>query len=160
MDKNELYYLKLIEECAEVQQRAAKLLQFGENERQASAFAKGITSTIPPSDKTNKERLAEEITDLQAIIRLLGFPDVTKAQIKHKRDRVEHYAKYSVKLGRIKKQTKREKEIERLQKEAAKSCRCDGGNTMNCSACIAERELKKLYPENLWAERHLLFHHR
>lgn len=26
--------------------------------------------------------------------------------------------------------------------DAARSCRCDGGNTMGCGACVAERRLK------------------
>jgi NTP pyrophosphatase (non-canonical NTP hydrolase) len=47
----------LIEECAEVQQRAAKLLRFGRDEVQ------------PGQPLNNAERLADEIGDLMALVR-------------------------------------------------------------------------------------------
>lgn len=34
-------------------------------------------------------------------------------------------------------------ELDDALKLAAKSCRCDGGNTMNCSPCSAERRLRQ-----------------
>jgi phosphoribosyl-ATP pyrophosphohydrolase len=49
----------LIEECAEVQQRATKLLRFGATEIQ------------PGQEKTNSERLANEIGDLVHMTTLL-----------------------------------------------------------------------------------------
>jgi NTP pyrophosphatase (non-canonical NTP hydrolase) len=49
----------LIEECAEVQQRATKLLRFGCDEVQ------------PGQDKSNSTRLAEEIGDLECVINWL-----------------------------------------------------------------------------------------
>lgn len=49
----------LIEECAEVQQRATKLLRFGAAEIQ------------PGQEKTNSERLANEIGDLVHMTTLL-----------------------------------------------------------------------------------------
>lgn len=48
----------LIEECAEVQQRATKLLRFGRDE---------VQSGQPLS---NKDRLSEEIGDMQAVLTL------------------------------------------------------------------------------------------
>lgn len=48
----------LIEECAEVQQRATKLLRFGRDEVQ------------PGQKKTNAYRLSEEIADLETMIAL------------------------------------------------------------------------------------------
>ncbi len=35
-------------------------------------------------------------------------------------------------------------ELAALAKEAHSSCRCDGGNTMNCGACCAERKIDAL----------------
>lgn len=49
----------LIEECAEVQQRATKLLRFGKDEIQ------------PGQPLTNAERLGEEIGDLSAMVKML-----------------------------------------------------------------------------------------
>lgn len=49
----------LIEECAEVQQRATKLLRFGASEVQ------------PGQEKTNSERLANEIGDMVHMVTLL-----------------------------------------------------------------------------------------
>lgn len=31
-----------------------------------------------------------------------------------------------------------------LKKQADRACTCDGGNTNGCSACRAERELKRI----------------
>lgn len=37
--------------------------------------------------------------------------------------------------------------IDQLVADSDRSCRCDGGNTMGCTACCAERELKCLQLE-------------
>lgn len=65
----------LIEECAEVQQRATKLLRFGRDEVQ------------PGQPLSNAQRLSQELGDLEAVIllcqneRLISKDDVAKAVI-------------------------------------------------------------------------------
>lgn len=91
--------LKLMEECAEVQQRASKYMQFGQGE-------------IEPGGKhTNEERLRFEINDLLSIIRLLEkgkiIPTPTKRDLENhiltKEMKVIYYANYSKNLGMIQK---------------------------------------------------------
>jgi hypothetical protein len=90
-------YLKLMEECAEVQQRVSKLLQFGPQESEATnPFA---TPTSNPT--TNLQRLQDEVYDLVAVIELLGLelPGVTR--ISEKAARIEKYRRYSEELGLV-----------------------------------------------------------
>jgi hypothetical protein len=54
----QFYLTKLIEECQEVSQRAAKSMQFGPNEVQKD------------QDKTNAIRLRDEVEDLLGVIDL------------------------------------------------------------------------------------------
>lgn len=37
-----------------------------------------------------------------------------------------------------------EKLVDALRRRAAEACTCDGGNTTGCSACVAERQLKRI----------------
>lgn len=74
----------LIEECAEVQQRACKLLRFGRDEVQ------------PGQPLSNRERLSIELGDLAAIINMaaahgLVAVDVMKAQEPKKRDKLTQF---------------------------------------------------------------------
>lgn len=68
---NEIQYLliKLIEECAEVQQRATKALTFGIYETQAEGPS---TNTRPETKLNNNARLVQEFTDLVAVAEMLN----------------------------------------------------------------------------------------
>ena len=65
----QFYLTKLIEECQEVSQRAAKSMQFGPTEAQSQS---GISTTQnKDQDKTNATRLRDEVEDLLAVITLV-----------------------------------------------------------------------------------------
>ncbi len=100
MTKEELLFVKLIEECAEVQQRASKLLQFGYDESQCTAPT-NLRRVDQVPKGTNKERLQEEISDLCSVIELLGFRYPTKDEVLQKLQKIEKYAAYSTKLGKL-----------------------------------------------------------
>lgn len=59
----------LIEECAEVQHRASKLLRFGRDEKQVG------------QEYTNAERLSQEIGDLETIIAMAANYDLVNLSI-------------------------------------------------------------------------------
>ena len=66
----------LQEECAEVTQAVSKIFRFG------------IDNQVPDSNKTNRERLEDEIGDLQCMINLLSeFGIVNETNIKLAQDR-------------------------------------------------------------------------
>lgn len=74
----------LIEECAEVQQRATKLLRFGRDEIQ------------PGQELSNAERLSHELGDLKAIVQLaseagLIFGRLIEEAAKRKRAKLFKY---------------------------------------------------------------------
>lgn len=74
----------LIEECAEVQQRATKMLRFGRDEVQ------------PGQPLSNMERLSQELGDLQAILTLaedagLVSRDIAGKQAPIKFEKLERY---------------------------------------------------------------------
>jgi len=98
MTKIEHLYVKLMEECAEVQQRASKLMQFTAGEKE------------PGQDKTNTERLMLEIYDLMAVIALMdvyGLITLAEADLKAhytaKWQKIEKYLAYSQELGTVEK---------------------------------------------------------
>lgn len=64
MTRNEHYYWKLVEKCAEVIQRAAKSKQFGDDEVQ------------PEQPLDNMTRLVGEVNDLRAIIKIMEDDDI------------------------------------------------------------------------------------
>jgi hypothetical protein len=99
MHQDEYLYSKLIEECAEVQQRVCKLLLFGPDERQETAPTNLRGASVPPG--TNAERLAGEVCDLQIIIHLLGFKPPTSEEVVAKRLKLEKYLNYAISLGRV-----------------------------------------------------------
>jgi len=79
----------LIEECAEVQQRATKLLRFGALECQ------------PGKSQNNSERLSMEVGDLQTLIEMasiLGLisPKVVAARRVRKLEKLSHYMQTEV----------------------------------------------------------------
>ena len=94
MTTHEHLYLKLMEECAEVQQRASKLLQFGSEESQ------------PGDYQTNEMRLREELNDLLTVIDMVeqrGFmmngPERLHQHMDEKRQKIAKYLAYSQELG-------------------------------------------------------------
>ncbi len=98
MRQNDYLHQKLIEECAEVQQRVCKLLLFGPEERQDRAPT-NLRQNVQPG--TNAERLADEVRDLQIIIHLLGFKLPTSEEIVAKRLKLEKYLNYAISLRRV-----------------------------------------------------------
>lgn len=86
MTREQHLYLKLIEECSEVQQITAKLMQFGPNEKW---------------DGSNRERLQEEIHHLLAVIHLLDFTRPTFSEIVARREKIKKYLAYSISLGQV-----------------------------------------------------------
>lgn len=103
---NERQYLltRLIEECAEVQQRATKALTFGMYESQAQGPS---TNPKPEAKLNNNERLAQEFTDLIAISEMLNqhiaMPlSVSDTRAKElKKEKVKKYMDYSRSLGTL-----------------------------------------------------------
>jgi hypothetical protein len=96
MTKQEHLFVKLMEECAEVQHRTSKLLQFGAEECE------------PGQHVSNRRRLLLEVMDLLTIIGMLqqaGFlPNYTEELCEHldaKERRVKKYLRYSQELGRV-----------------------------------------------------------
>ncbi len=95
MNGTEYLIVKLMEEAAEVQQRASKLLQFGPAEIQAG------------HDKSNVERLRYEVNDLLAVITLLEMvktlPRVSADELRNhivaKSDKMLQFLAYSKALG-------------------------------------------------------------
>lgn len=88
--------LKLSEECAEVAQMAAKCSQFG------------FDSVRPGENISNRERLREELADINAIVSMLNAEfDLNYAaldfgeHIAEKIDRVNHYYNISNENGLI-----------------------------------------------------------
>jgi len=97
MRHDEHLYLKLIEECSEVQHRCSKLIQFGPYEKQANNPVSGGKEA--PHLGTNAERLQEEVNDLIAVVKLLGLKMPTAAQVEAKKTKIEKYRRYSESLG-------------------------------------------------------------
>lgn len=97
LDREQYLLTKLAEEAAEVQQRALKMMQFGRDEIQEG------------QNKTNRQRLTEEIRDMGAVLELLkdeGFIETwtVEVAIQHAKDKwakMAHYLELSRKLGRV-----------------------------------------------------------
>jgi hypothetical protein len=91
MDKTQHLLTILMEECAEVSQRASKALRFGLKEQQSELH--------PPND----ERLTYEFADLLAVYRCLVDLGLLKTpspeDLEKKRMKLEEYTKYSQSLG-------------------------------------------------------------
>lgn len=97
MTEDQFYLLKLIEECAEVAQRAAKQMQFG------------LYEIEPGQGETNRERLRNEINDLLCVINILEERtqilsirkfDLSLVKAK-KREKLKQYLSYSQQLGLV-----------------------------------------------------------
>jgi hypothetical protein len=96
MNTREYLLTCLIEECAEVQQRATKILRFGANEKR------------PGQDFNNTELLVGEINDLIGVLELLGenhiLPDENTGAFDYekqeaKKEKVKKYMGYSRQQG-------------------------------------------------------------
>lgn len=108
MTRRQFYLLKLMEECNEVAQRAAKQIQFGIDESQGSK-ASPSEHKVPG---TNGERLRSEIVDLLAVIDILIDIDEVPwlapwellAAKNAKRQKIDKYLQYSERLDRVRKE--------------------------------------------------------
>ncbi len=104
----QFYLTKLIEECQEVSQRAAKSMQFGPIEAQSQS---GISTTQnKDQDKTNATRLRDEVEDLLAVIILVedktdDLPEIPisdrVSRVIQKVAKIHKYLKYSQELGMV-----------------------------------------------------------
>lgn len=101
MNVGQFLLLKLMEECAEISQRASKQIQFGKTESQNG---QGLT---------NAERLKQELLDLASITRLLHenkeLPEVEEEELEvayeKKRVKMQKYLDLSHELGQLPKIT-------------------------------------------------------
>jgi hypothetical protein len=94
MNRFEMLLTQLMEECAEVQQVASKILRFGPDD------------CHPKNDNApNEELLRNEINDIHAIIGLLADEGLNltydHTHIERKRGKVEKYLKYSAERGTL-----------------------------------------------------------
>ena len=93
MTKTEYLLTCLAEECAEVAQRASKAVRFGVMEIQ------------PGQPYTNKERLADEINDLETIVEMLKDHGVNlwvphaEGRRNQKKAKVHQFMVYSKEMG-------------------------------------------------------------
>jgi len=93
MTRQEQLLVILMEECAEVSQRASKALRFGLTDP---------AGTEPGQPYTNQDRLLMEINDLYAVIDMTfgsEGPYLSPMLIQDKKEKVEKYLKLSKKLG-------------------------------------------------------------
>lgn len=94
MNRLQLLLGKLAEEGSEITQIALKTQQFGLHERH------------PQLDEDNRQRIHAELNDLLGIVEMLneevafGFQRDETA-IARKREKVNHYARYSENLGMV-----------------------------------------------------------
>lgn len=97
MNKSEYLLTCLSEECAEVAHRAAKAQRFTLEERQ------------PGQERSNAQRIVDEIHDLRAVIDLLYLeavlPEPTKAEeitaMNAKREKLRKFMAYSAYRGAL-----------------------------------------------------------
>jgi NTP pyrophosphatase (non-canonical NTP hydrolase) len=109
LNKEQYLLTQLQEECAEVAQRASKAIRFGLYEKQ------------PGQDKTNFDRLREEIVDLLTVVHYLeeiinnviimptdkGLVDLAQ-MMAAKRAKIEKYMEYSIDIGVLESEIKNE----------------------------------------------------
>jgi NTP pyrophosphatase (non-canonical NTP hydrolase) len=101
LDTRQFLLTKLAEECNEVAQRALKQQQFGRYEKQ------------PGQEKTNSQRLFEEIIDLTTVISLLEkageLPVISLNECEDRADakikKIQKYRQYSQNLGYVEPET-------------------------------------------------------
>ncbi len=98
MTRTEHLWLKLMEECAEVQHRTSKLLQFGPMENGEHG-----------EYETNIQRLRDEVNDILSVLTLLemagALPYASPADLEEafteKRAKIEYFLRYSERLGMV-----------------------------------------------------------
>lgn len=88
MTEKEYLLTCLIEECAEVQQRATKALRFGLREIQ------------PEQELTNQHRLVDELDDLEGVLDMLRMKGVVPMRpdglaVRAKIEKIEKFMRYS-----------------------------------------------------------------
>lgn len=110
MKLRQYYLLKLIEECAEVSQRAAKQMQFGAAQTQAGDGQASESVTARPLEHflSNKDRLSEELSDLLTtaiVLEEMGELDadifLSEKKQRLKVEKIKKYLKYSQELGMV-----------------------------------------------------------
>lgn len=93
MTRTEHLLVILTEECAEVAHRASKALRFGLLEKE------------PGQDLTNSARLAGEIDDLWAAVKMLraagAMRGLLSRRVEDKREKVESFLAYSAECGTL-----------------------------------------------------------
>lgn len=89
ISKQDYFLLKLAEECAEVSQMVSKCIRFG------------LNNTKPGEDMTNRERLIDEIEDIEATLHVLKAQEIlhTKELNPKKISRVYKYYEVSKEKG-------------------------------------------------------------
>lgn len=106
MNERQYLLVKLIEECAEVQKCATKVLTFGMYESQSMNPLS--TNTRPETKLNNNERLAQEFEDLIAVAWMLNehiampLSVVNSAAKGAKIEKTRKYMRYSRSLGTLK----------------------------------------------------------
>lgn len=113
MKLRQYYLLKLIEECAEVSQRAAKSMQFGSDQVQSQSghSVPGSDGTVPNEQSlSNRQRLSNELNDLLSVVLILqsDFDEVvyeTRAEFdayfEAKKKKLKKYLTFSQELGMV-----------------------------------------------------------
>jgi hypothetical protein len=107
------YYLqKLVEECAEVSQRACKSMQFGAEQVQVQSghAVPGPGNEVPKEQElTNRVRLSNELNDLLTVMTILQdlgevtveAPSEWLQYQSNKRLKLEKFLKFSQELGLV-----------------------------------------------------------
>jgi NTP pyrophosphatase (non-canonical NTP hydrolase) len=107
------YLLKLIEECSEVSQRAAKSMQFGADQVQSQSghSVSNFDGTIPSEQSlSNRQRLSDELNDVLAVMYILqeDFGEVVEdtlesfdAHYNMKKEKIKKYLKFSQEQGMV-----------------------------------------------------------
>lgn len=89
MTREEHLLTILAEECAEVAQRASKILRFG------------FYDVEPGQDLSNTQRLRGEFAHILATYEMIGLQWPTRQMIDEKKTRVEQFFEYSKERGRL-----------------------------------------------------------
>jgi hypothetical protein len=104
MNERQYLLIKLIEECAEVAQRATKALTFGLYEKQAQGPSETKTGA---AELNNNERLAQEFDDLIAVSEMLNEHLAIRLSTRDerakeaKKDKIRKYMAYSREIGTL-----------------------------------------------------------
>ena len=95
LSKEQLFFIKLAEECSEVSKVALKIAQFG------------VDNCHPETGANNWDRLKEELDDLFSVVMCLAtefnyiYLPPTPAVIRRKKEKIDKYAKISHNLGYV-----------------------------------------------------------